>query len=294
VLIAYALGIGTAQAFMLPARDALLSEVAGADLMRAVTTTTIVQFGLQALGTLVGGSGRWIGVTAALCCQGVVLLAGALAFRQLRLPATAPRSDTRKMPAITDGLREVWHSERLRIPVLLATANALLFMGPYIVCVPLLVRDFYGGDVADLSAVYAMFPLGTIAGSLALLRYGGVERKGLASLRALFAGSFCLLSIAFGLPFWGLLLSVFIWGIMGSVFFNTSRTLVQAAAPPTHRARVLSVYSLGLFGSGPIGALQAGVIAEHYGTFVACGVSAVVMLALIVLLTLFSRIVEMK
>ncbi|MGH7288481.1 MAG: MFS transporter, partial [Myxococcota bacterium] len=61
LLIAYALCIGTVSAFVMPARDALLSEVAGENMMRAVTAMTLVQWSSQAAGALVGGSARWIG-----------------------------------------------------------------------------------------------------------------------------------------------------------------------------------------------------------------------------------------
>jgi hypothetical protein len=139
-----------------------------------------------------------------------------------------------------------------------------------------------------------MFPLGTITGSLMLLSRGGIRRKGVAILIALFVGSLCLISFSFGLPFWGLLLAIFAWGICGSVMFNASRTMVQAAAPPTHRARVLSVYSLGLFGAGPFGALQAGYAAQHLGPFTACALSGLTMAAVVALVTVWSPIARME
>jgi len=58
VLLVYALSMGSVQAFVMPARDALLSEVAGANLMRAVTGLTLTQWGTQALGSLIAGSAR--------------------------------------------------------------------------------------------------------------------------------------------------------------------------------------------------------------------------------------------
>src|SRR4029453_2329520 len=61
VLLAYGLAIGTVQAFVMPARDTLLSRVAGADMMRAVTGMTAVQFGSQALGALTAGAASALG-----------------------------------------------------------------------------------------------------------------------------------------------------------------------------------------------------------------------------------------
>ena len=45
-----------------------------------------------------------------------------------------------------------------------------------------------------------------------------------------------------------------------------SRTILQIVAPPTHRARLMSLFQLGLGGGGPIGAFIAGSIASVWGT----------------------------
>ena len=45
-----------------------------------------------------------------------------------------------------------------------------------------------------------------------------------------------------------------------------ARAIVQESAAPEFRARILSVYSIGLLGSAPIGALILGMIVEAFGT----------------------------
>jgi MFS family permease len=87
--------------------------------------------------------------------------------------------------------------------------------------------------------------------------------------------------VALGLALWGMMAAVFVWGLCGAAFFNASRTLVQAAAPHAHRARVLSIYALGVMGTGPIGALQSGFIAETIGPLGSCVVSGATMLAVV-------------
>jgi MFS family permease len=282
-LIAFALGTGTVPAFVMPARDSLLSEVAGGDLMRAVTGMTMVQFGMQAIGALLGGSGRWLGSAAALGMQAAVLAAGAYPLSRLRLaPRAHPRSRAGALSDIAAGIREVWSVRRLRELVLLVMFNGVLFIGPFIVVFPLLIRDRYQGDIAQLGVVNMLFALGTITGSVALLRRGGIRRKGRALLLGLFGGGLCLLCVGVGLPLWGMMAAVFAWGLCGAVFFSASRTLVQAAAPHAHRARVLSIYALGVMGTGPIGALQAGFVAEALGPLHSCTASGVAMLVVVI------------
>jgi MFS family permease len=295
LLILYALAIGSTSAFVMPARDALLSEVAGANLMRAVTAMTIVQWASQATGAFVGGSARWIGTVPALGLLVATYLAGAPVIA--RLAKSPPHGPPRalRLHDLGVGVREVWESPALRPVVILVAAVGMLFVGPMMVVFPLLIRDFYGGDVAELGLLQMCFPIGTIAGSLALLARGGIRRKGLAQIGALLAGCLCLGVVGFGLPLWGTLLAVVSWGAGASVFMNAGRTVFQEKATPATRGRVLSVYTLGFMGaSGLVGAPLAGFLAESIGPLGTCFATsgAMFVLALLVFATTEIRHVE--
>lgn len=267
VLIGYGLAMGTISAFVMPARDTLLSKVAGADMMRAVTGMTAAQFGAQAAGNLLAGSARWAGSGVTLCAQAAVLLLGALVT--LRVPADLHPVTTR-MPTspwndILEGLRIVARTTQLRSPLLLVCAVGFLFVGPFLVIFPLLVRDYYAGGVGQLSLVLMTFPIGTITGSLILRARGGVAAKGRAALLALIGGATALGMIGSGVPFAVMVATTIGWGLCGSVFINCSRTLYQEAAPPAQRARVLSVYQLGFMGAAPLGSVTAGLVGTAVG-----------------------------
>jgi MFS family permease len=155
--------------------------------------------------------------------------------------------------------------------VILVGAVGALFVGPMMVVLPLLIRDYYGGDVAQLGLLQMCFPIGTILGSLALLARGGIRRKGLAQIGALLAGCLCLGAVGFGLPLWGTLLAVLLWGTGAAVFMNAGRTVFQEKATPATRGRVLSVYTLGFMGaSGLVGAPLSGFLAGWIGPLGTC------------------------
>lgn len=279
-LILFGASIGTIAAFTMPARDALLSRVAGRNLMHAVTVLTAVQFGAQASGSLVAAAAGRFGGAALLCLQASLLLGGALTLARLSPSppnphAAAPKSALRD---IGSGLREVARSPKLRAPIALVLAVGSFFVGPFTVLFPLLVRDVYHGGVGDLSVVLMMFPLGTIAGSVLLRASGGIRRKGLAALLALIFGALNLGAVGVGLPFGGMVLATFLWGLGGSVFINCSRTLYQEAAPPAQRGRVLSIYQLGFMGGAPLGAIVAGQVGQHIGSLHALWVFSAAML----------------
>lgn len=282
LLIGYGVLWGSVQAFASPARDVYISEVAGPDLMRAVTGVTLATFAASAIGSRAAGLGQSIGNAPTLALQAGVLLVGMLPVA--RLPAVAPPPRAADAPsafvAVREGLSEVWNSPRLRPVALLVAADGLFFMGPFIVLCPLLVRDLYDGALRDLSLVMMTLTLGTIAGSSTLLLLGGVRRKGRAFLLALMGVASCLLGIATAPPFPGFLALVFAWGICHAVFFNTSRTLFQEAASTERRGRVLSVHSLGLLGMAPVSNLLAGLLASAIGPLATCTIAGVAMLAL--------------
>lgn len=280
VLLLYAVGWGTIQAFGAPARDAMLSHLGLRDLMRAVTAVTLVLFSGIAVGSRLGGLGAGIGTSAVLGLQAAVVLAGVLAVARLPRVPPLPRADGApgRLLAIREGLLEVRRSPRLFPVALLVTGNGLFFMGPFNVLVPLILREYYGGGIELLSSVLMVLPLGTIAGSLAVLLRGGVQRKGLVFLIALFGVSGCLLVIAARPPYAALLAAIFGWGIFHSLFFNTSRTLFQEFAPPTLRARVLSVHAVGFLGMAPLSHLGAGLLAGALGPLGGCAVSALAMI----------------
>jgi len=281
VVILYGLSWGTLAAFAQPARDALLSEVVTGDLMRGVTGAALAQFAAQAVGArLAGFSGR-LGNPAALGLQAAVFAVGVV--MAWRLPAASPiqarTGGGTAVSAIREGWREVADSDQLRPVAVLVACDGLFFMGPFIVLCPLMVRDVYHGGITELSLVVMALTAGTIGGSVALLLRGGVRRKGLVFLLALLGVASCLVTLAAPLSFRDFIAVMVGWGICHSLFFNTSRALFQEAAPASHRARVLSIHSLGLLGMAPLSNLAAGFVSGIVGPRTSCALAGLAMLA---------------
>ena len=70
-VLVYALAMGVVQAFLTPARDGLLAQLAGDRLQRAVVQVSLVQFGVQLLGFLVAGLTDALGPLGVLSLQGL-------------------------------------------------------------------------------------------------------------------------------------------------------------------------------------------------------------------------------
>ena len=290
-LIAYALAVGTAGAFVMPARDAMLTRVAAGGLGCAVAVMTATQFAAQLVGIAVGGSAGTIGAPALLLLQAAVLAFGGIAAR--RLPAAPPMAGAAarsRLGAMRDGLRAAAESSIL-VPVLIANlAVGVLYVGAFLVILPLVVRDVYGGGSAQLSLVSLGFWGGTIGSTLVQIRLGALRRPGRAIVVALFLGAGVLAAMAWPSPFPAFVALCLVWGLGAGVVMTQARTLVQSAAPETHRARILSLFQLGLMGGAPVGALLIGYLAALTGPRGAAVYPATCMLLVLAGLLLRSRL----
>jgi len=282
LLLAYAVGMGTVQAFVMPARDALLSQVASADMLRSVVGMTMTQWGMQVLGSLLAGTARWIGTVSALGLHTLTLLAGIPLLQKLSVSPEPRSHGNLRWADIIEGVWEVKRSPALSATLLLSVAVGVFFIGPFLVVLPLLVRDVYGGGVGQLALLNMTFPLGTILGSISILWRGGLRHKGTAQLTSLLCGAGCLGTVSLGLPFWGTLLAVGAWGISASIFINAGRTVYQEQASAANRARVLSVYTIGFMGAaGLLGAPLSGVLVDSVGPLMTCIVASGAMIVVV-------------
>jgi MFS family permease len=268
LLLIYGLWVGVVTAFIMPARDTLLSRVAGDDMLRAVAGMTIVQFAAQAAGNLLAGAARWVGGAPMLVFQGAILALGALLTA--RVPPAPPRKAVPPRGSISarevlSGVTIVVKNPQLRASFAISFGVAFFFAGPFYVVFPLIVRDVYGGGVLMLSVTMMMFPLGTIAGSVAIRSRGGLRQRGPAALWSVLCGACTLGIIGLGLPFSGMLAMTVLWGLSASIFINATRTLFQEAAPEAERGRVLSVFQMALMGASPMGSFLAGICAARLG-----------------------------
>jgi MFS family permease len=267
VLIGYALAAGTLGAFVVPARDALLTRVVSRQRERAIAVTSTAQFVFQIVGIAVAGWASAIGAVALLAGQATVCALGALAVSRLRPapPASGqPRGESR-LRAMLDGLREAWVSERI-FPIMIGMlAVGVLYGGSFAVILPLIVRDVYGGSSSKLALVNTAFWAGTIAATLAQIKVGALRRPGRAVVVSMAGGVLILAAMAVPAPLWRFVGLCFVWGAGAGIVLNQGRTIVQLETRESHRARALAIFQLGFTGGAPVGALALGYLVVVVG-----------------------------
>lgn len=289
LIIGYALLMGLAQAFVTPARDGLLNEVAGGRLQRTVMLTSIMQFGMQMVGFMVASLSDAVGPEVILTVQMLALIIGAIGFA--RIQQTQPsrvQVHSRLLRSVVEGARTVFSSPSMRTVMIQNVAMAMFFMGSYIVTMPLLVRDVFGGSAQDLAFMNGANSLGLVITIVLLLRLGDVRRQGRALLLSQALGALVLGCAGFAPSYTIWVIALFFWGTFGGMAMTMSRTIMQEQAPESQRGRVMSFYSFSFMGAGPVGAVVCGYLVELFGPQVALMIAGGSMLTIIVMVGLSS------
>jgi len=311
LIITYALTVGTAQAFATPARDSLLSLVAPArgGIQGAVAYASLAQFGGQILGMGCAAAAPLLGVGPLLLGQAGLMAVATLAALRIRpRPAhVRPRREGGLLIGIGRDIREgfaaVLASPVIAPVMLCGVAMGVCFMGSFFVLLPLIVESYFDGQVlspgkTEIAAALGLFSMcfwiGSMVSALALVRIGPLRRKGLIYLTALGSGGVILILFGFHMPFWLLCGLNFAWGLGGGVAMTLGRSFVQQHAPEAVRARVLSIFTLGLMGGGPLGALADGFLAQAIGPHAAVIFPGALMLLIVAGLLAFSRVPKLS
>lgn len=260
-------------AFIMPARDALLSYVthSPADLARTAAMTVSATFAGQLVGTAIAASASTVGAVPLLTLQAMLMVAAGVL--SVRTPLANPQAFKDHVPVkvsrllheVMDGLRIVANDKRLATIILYLAIPGPLFNGMFLVGIPLMVRDVYNGESAMLASLIAAFLLGLSLSSLAMAHMKPVERQGRLMMLLSLNNFFIFTAAHFAPPFWAFVVLIFLWGFGAGFGMALTRGMVQAAAPPVYRARVLSVLQLTQVAGGPPGALLYGFMAQAFG-----------------------------
>ncbi len=301
-LICYGLMMGLITAFILPAREATLGDVLGPDGMKsvqkAVTTMVGIQFLAQIAGMIAarfaGDMGAEIIILSQAAAQAVGVYAALKLIPSGRHHTHAEDNTGSQWQRIRAGLAEVRQSHALFPVTVLTLAIGVLFIGSFMVILPVILREEFGGNVQQISTMQVCFWGGTIVSSFAIGRIGHIVNRGRLIIGAVSTGATILMLMTFKAPLIVLYGLIFIWGLGAGVMISMSRTTVQEHAPPALRARVMSIFQLGFTGGMSVGALLAGIVVQTVGARNATLFPAITMAIILVTLVTRTRIWHIK
>jgi MFS family permease len=269
LVLAFLLGLGNA--LDAPARQAFVLEmVEREDLTNAIALNSTMFNTGMVVGPAAGGL-IYAAVGPGWCfsINAVTFLAVIAALALMRLPPRAPRPAARTaqrnpFPELGEGLRYTFGHPFLRTFLLLA-AGIGLFGISFATLFPAWAVRVLGGDATTNGLLQSARGLGGLAGALGIASLGQFRFRG----KLVTAGSFLFPLALFGFAFMrrlppALLFSA-VAGAASLITLNLTNALLQTTADDLFRGRVMSLYSLCIFGLNPIGALLAGTAAQAFG-----------------------------
>ena len=282
-VVVLALAFGTLSAFDNPARQAFVSEVVGAPLVRDAVTlnSTSVNvarvIGPTVAAVLVSTIGiGWCFVVNAVSFGFVIASLLSLDIRSLHPVAPAAR----RRGQLREGLRYAAGVPEIARPLLMMALIGT-FTFEFEVSLPLLATTTFHGTAATYSWLLGAFGAGAVAGGLYAARAAraGVARLTRAALA--YASAMGLLTVA-PTPQTAVAACVLV-GAATVIFLTTGNSTIQLASEPAFRGRVTALWSMALVGSTPIGSPVIGAISDTAGPRYALALGAAACLAAVVI-----------
>jgi predicted MFS family arabinose efflux permease len=254
-------------------------EMVGADdVSNAVTLNSVVVNGARVIGPAVGGVIiATVGVGECFVFNAVSYLAVVTAMFLIRSDQLHPSARSARAPRqLRDGFHYAWSDPTLRTTlVMLALIGTFTF--EFSTTLPLLSEFTFGAGSTGLAIMTSLMGTGAVVGGLAVAASGPPTQTRLAATAALFGLSVGLIAL---MPSIGLVyLMMPLVGAASVATIAWSNATLQLHSDPKLRGRVMSLFSMALIGSTPIGGPIVGWLGEHVSPRVALLVGAVAALA---------------
>jgi len=269
---------GVAMGFDMPARQAFTVEMTSReDLLNAISLNSSIVNGARVIGPSLAG--LMIGAVGVAMCflfnalSFVAVIAGLL---MMRLPPSKRKIDIMS-PAehAWKGIVYSFQHPRVRTILLLFLAVGI-FGWSYMVVMPAFARDVLGRGADGFGILMSASGMGALIGALVVATFGHRITPRKLALGGIWLFSAALLAFSFARNFYVALGFLFIAGFGMLLFFSTTNTVLQMIVSDDMRGRVMGVWSL-IFGAMiPLGSLEAGAMANWFGTPVTLAIGAII------------------
>ena len=293
-ILILAFGMGIANAFDAPARQAFVLEMVGPEAMTNAIALNSAMFNTAtAAGPAVAGVVYALfGPVWCFTLNGVSFIAviAALALMTLK-KIESPLVSRSVAQDIREGLRFVAHHPMLRLLVITAGFFTVSLFATATLMPAWAVKILHGNSSTN-GFLQSARGVGALLGALLLASLGGFKFRGKLLTLGTFAFPLSLLAFAFVRTTPLALLCLVSAGGALILIYNTLNALVQSFSPDSLRGRVMSIYSFVFFGFIPLGALWVGGTAEKIGEPAAVIIGAV--LALLYATSIFVLVPKLR
>ncbi len=262
----WGLAMSVATSLSQPAQQAVLNRVSGRDVQRGVSLATAAGFLVQILGTALAGQLDRFGLGVVLIVQALSFLTAGFAIARIpKMAQSTAVGQTNALASIGEGLKATYANKDILHVLLINFVSSVFNAAAFMTVVPFIVTRVYAGDAQILSITIGVFYTGAMLSNVLIYRIMPFQRPGRMFLLMQLSRP-TILSILWMQPsFVFAVLVVLTWGMNMGFTTTLARTVVQESAAPAFRGRILSVFTLGMIGSAPIGAVVLGTVVENFG-----------------------------
>ena len=271
---------GVAMGFDIPARQAFTVEMTSReDLLNAISLNSSIFHGARVIGPSIAG--LMIGTVGIAMCfflNGVSFIAVIAGLMMMRLsPFERPIILASPLEHAWSGIVYSIHHQRVRTILVLFFVVGV-FGWSYTVLMPAFARDVLGRGANGYGLLISASGAGALIGALLVAAYGHLVTARKLAFGGVYLFSAAVIALALRRSFYFSLGCLFVAGLGMLLFFATSNTTLQTIVPDEMRGRVMGIWSL-VFGMMiPVGSIQAGVVANLFGTPFALGFGAILCL----------------
>jgi len=277
MVLGLALVFGVFNAFDLPPRQAFLVEMAGKeDLSNAIALNSAAFNAARVIGPAIAGVlVATVGEQSCFWINAVSYLAVLYSLWRIQVPPReALRGAENTFAYLREGVSYAWRLGPIRnLLLLLGVVAGLGFQ--YLILLPVFTRDILHAGAGVYGLLVSAFGIGSLLSAAVLTRQ--LDRWALR--RNLLIG-LASAGIGMGTVAWSR--SIPLTTVMGLVsgfglilYVASTNTLIQHTVEDRFRGRVMSLYTLMLIGTAPIGSLFLGSVAQRFGAPVATTISAI-------------------
>jgi MFS family permease len=277
-ILAFALCLGTINAFETPTRQAFLLDMVEnkRDLPNAIALQSMLFNSARFVGpTIAGVVLAFAGEALCFFLNGISYLAVVVAYLLVRVPARAQTAERKPLlQEIAAGFRYAFGELAMRRLIWLLAALSL-FTAPWQSLMPIYAGETFAGNSKTLGLLIGAVGLGALAATGFLAVRPSVRGLGRIITSSGLVAALALTGFALSHYFWLslVLLAVFGFGLISAV--ASTNTILQTIADDDKRGRIISIYVMTFLGLAPISNFVAGAVAEAIGahwTIFACGV----------------------
>jgi MFS family permease len=268
-IVALSVIMGCVNAFDVPSRQSFVIDLVEKkeDLGNAIALNSLMFNGARLIGPSIAG------ILLASTGEGICFLSNTLSYLfvivsllLMKVPARDHgKSDTHILEDMREGFNYSFRFAPIKHLLLLLGLVSIMTM-PYSVLMPVFAKEVLHGGSHTFGFLMAATGVGALMGALYLASRESILKLGrIVPLAAGIAG-IGLIAFSLSRNFFLSMLMMVVAGLGMMVHTASSNTILQTIVDEDKRGRVMSIYTMAIMGTAPIGSLLAGSLAKAIGT----------------------------